>query len=178
MELERVDHLRFPYIDICRRPDGCLGHKVYWKRIHTNLHLNAWSCLTLSTCKPLLQPCCMGWVCVWQGKPPWWVGVPRDLFQGKWVRLKQIQCALNPAVITPKLKDKPTWVAFLPYVQMIYSCLTKCWPNIASRVLAYYLGRSPACFIRWRATWDWGLLGYTAYRASVVRCTSDSLIDL
>ena len=39
METEEDNHL--PFLDIYKRPDGTLGHKVYQKPAHTNLYLNA-----------------------------------------------------------------------------------------------------------------------------------------
>jgi hypothetical protein len=41
METESEGHLPFLDLDIYRRPDGSLRHKVYHKPIHTNLYLNA-----------------------------------------------------------------------------------------------------------------------------------------
>jgi len=35
MEIEEEDHLPFLDIDICRKMDGFLGHKVYRKPTHT-----------------------------------------------------------------------------------------------------------------------------------------------
>jgi hypothetical protein len=43
METESEGHVPFPDIDIYRRPDGFLGHRVYRKPTHTNLYLNAGS---------------------------------------------------------------------------------------------------------------------------------------
>jgi hypothetical protein len=40
VETEKDGHLPFLDIDIYRRPDGSLGHKVYRKPTHTNLYLN------------------------------------------------------------------------------------------------------------------------------------------
>jgi len=40
MEKEEEDHLPFLDIDIYRKMDGSLGHKVYQKSTHTNLHLH------------------------------------------------------------------------------------------------------------------------------------------
>jgi len=39
MEREEEGHLPFPDIDIYRKTDGSLGHKVYRKPTHTNLYL-------------------------------------------------------------------------------------------------------------------------------------------
>jgi hypothetical protein len=41
METENEGHLPFLDLDIYRRPDGSLGHKVYCKPTYTNLHLSA-----------------------------------------------------------------------------------------------------------------------------------------
>jgi hypothetical protein len=41
METECEGHLPFLDIEIYRRPDGSLGHKVYRKPTHANLYLNA-----------------------------------------------------------------------------------------------------------------------------------------
>jgi hypothetical protein len=48
METESEGHLPFLDLDIYRRPDGCLRHKVYCKPTHTNLYLNAKSHYHLS----------------------------------------------------------------------------------------------------------------------------------
>jgi hypothetical protein len=40
METDSEGHLPFLGLDIYRRPDGSLGHKVYRKPTHTNLYLN------------------------------------------------------------------------------------------------------------------------------------------
>jgi hypothetical protein len=40
MEKEKDAHLPYLDIDIYKRPDGSLGHKVYRKPTHTNLYLN------------------------------------------------------------------------------------------------------------------------------------------
>jgi hypothetical protein len=42
-ETEREGHLAFLYIDIYRRPNGSLDHRVYRKPIHTSLYLNVGS---------------------------------------------------------------------------------------------------------------------------------------
>jgi hypothetical protein len=49
------------------------------------------------------------------------------------------------------------------------------WPNITLNVLTCGLGISPISFDRCRTTWDWGLRGFTAYRASVVRYSTKML---
>jgi hypothetical protein len=41
METESEGHLPYLDLDIYRKPDGSLGHKVYRKPTHTNHYLNA-----------------------------------------------------------------------------------------------------------------------------------------
>jgi hypothetical protein len=43
METETVGHIPFLNIDVCRKRDGSLGHRVYRKPTHINLYLNATS---------------------------------------------------------------------------------------------------------------------------------------
>lgn len=52
------------------------------------------------------------------------------------------------------------------------------WPKTTLNVMACRLVRSPVSSVLWRTTWDWVLRGLTAYPASVVRSTSDKLVDL
>jgi hypothetical protein len=40
MEKEEDGHLPFLYIDIYRKPNGSLGHRVYRKPTHTNVYLH------------------------------------------------------------------------------------------------------------------------------------------
>jgi hypothetical protein len=46
METESEGHLPFLDLNIYRRPDGSLGHRVYRKPTHTNLYLSAMSTIT------------------------------------------------------------------------------------------------------------------------------------
>jgi hypothetical protein len=39
METEKDGHLPFLDVDVYRRPDYCLGHKLYRKSTHTNRYL-------------------------------------------------------------------------------------------------------------------------------------------
>jgi len=38
--MEKEGHLAFLDLDIYRKMDGSLGHKIYWKPTHTNLYLH------------------------------------------------------------------------------------------------------------------------------------------
>jgi hypothetical protein len=58
METERDDHLAFFDIDIYRRPDGSMGHKVYRKHTNNNLYLNPGSHHHPSNIKQFFQSWC------------------------------------------------------------------------------------------------------------------------
>jgi hypothetical protein len=74
METERDGHLPFLDIDIHRKPDGTLGHKVYRKPTHTNLCLNS----TLITILPRNRLYCPHWC---TGPDPF---VTRRACMGNW----------------------------------------------------------------------------------------------
>jgi hypothetical protein len=57
METERDGHSAILVIDIYRRPDNFLGHRVYRKLTHTNLYLSA-TCHHYPADKQL---CCPAW---------------------------------------------------------------------------------------------------------------------
>jgi len=60
VETEKDGHFSCHDIDVCRRPDGSLCHKVYWKHTHTNFYLNPGSHPILLANKQFLQPWCTG----------------------------------------------------------------------------------------------------------------------
>jgi hypothetical protein len=124
MEMEKDGHLPFLDIDVYKRPEGSLGHKVYRKPTRTNLYLNPGSqyhpCnkqAILATLVHRARALC-----------------DKDSLHGELEFLKttskengysckQIQRVLNPKVRTSKPKDKPTPVTLLPYVQTTSCCL-------------------------------------------------------
>ena len=92
--------------------------------------------------------------------------------------IKQISCALSPAIRTSKPTDKPTSVALLPYVQATYGQLSGMLAKRNIKCVGLPPSRSPLSCVPLSTTWAWGLRGYTSYPVSVVRCTSDRLVDL
>jgi hypothetical protein len=135
METESEGHFPFLDLDIYRRSDGSLGHKVYRKPTHTNLYLNAKSHhhpsnkqAVLSTLIHRARALC-----------------DEDSLQAEFVFLKdvfrengyndwQIHRALNRRPLLPQPDNKPHSVAFLPFVRTVF--------NRISRVLARHNIRS------------------------------------
>jgi hypothetical protein len=77
MKTEKYGHLPLLDIDIYRKPDGSLGHKVYCKPMHTNLNSNSHH-----------RPCnkhadTQGQIPLWLGKPTWWTVVSQGQFQAE-----------------------------------------------------------------------------------------------
>jgi multisubunit Na+/H+ antiporter MnhF subunit len=87
METERDGHLPFLDIDIYRRADSSLGHKVYCKPTHTNLNVND-SCHHTH---------------------------PTSILRQNGYTDQQIHRALNPPLMVAWPNEKPDSVAFLPY---------------------------------------------------------------
>ena len=122
IRIQEDSHLPFLDIDIYRRPDGSLDHKVYRKPIHNNLYMNPWS---LQHTSRSFKVGAHSQGPLRQGKPPWWVGFLKPTFRENFNSIKRIWRALNPAVRTSKQKQKPTSVTLLPHVQMTYGRLSR-----------------------------------------------------
>jgi hypothetical protein len=129
METESEGHLPFLDLDIYRRPDGSLGHKVYRKPTNTNLYLNAKSHHHPSNKHAVLP------TLIYRAR----ILCDEDSLQAELVFLKnvfrengysdrQIHRALNRRPLLPQLDNKPHSVAFLPFVGTVF--------NRISRVLA------------------------------------------
>jgi hypothetical protein len=120
METERDGHLPFLDIDIYRKPDGSLGHKVYRKPTHTNLYLNSNSHhhpsnkqAVLSTLVHRARSLCD------QESLHSELEFLRTAFRQNGYSNRQIRRALNsPARVAPT-PEKPDSVAVLPYVGTI-----------------------------------------------------------
>jgi hypothetical protein len=127
METESEGHLPFLDLDIYRRLDGCLGHKVYCKPTHTNVYLNAKSHHHPSNKQAVLSNL------IHRARAL----CDEDSLQAELVFLRdafkqngydwQFHRALNRSPQLPQ-PDKPHSVAFLPFVGTIF--------NRISRVLA------------------------------------------
>jgi hypothetical protein len=129
METESEGHHPFLDLDIYRRPDGCLGHKVYSKPTHTSLHLSPKSHhhpsnkqAVLST--PIHKARALCEEDSLQGELLFLRDVCNQNAYNDW----QIHRALNRRLHLPQPDNEPYSVAFLPFVGTVF--------NRISRVLA------------------------------------------
>jgi hypothetical protein len=131
MEIEEEGHLPFLDIDIYKKMDGSIEHKVYWKPTHTNLYLhqryhhhpaNKHSVLSslVHRAKAL---------CDQESLALELIFLTNVLKQNSYSH-QQIQRAMKLSTRTNKTEDKPTSTAYLPYIQTTYGRL--------SRMLAKY----------------------------------------
>jgi len=125
MEIEE-GHLPFLDIDIYRKTDASLGHKVYWKPTHTNLYLhhnthhhpaNKQSILTslIHRDKVLCD----------QDSLAQELEFLTTVFKDNAYSPQQIRRAMKPATRTAKTNDKPTATAYIPYTQTTYGRLSR-----------------------------------------------------
>jgi hypothetical protein len=126
METESGDHLPFLDLHIYRRPDDCLGHKVYCKRTYTNLYLSAKSHYhpsnkqaVLSTqihrARALCDEDSMQAELVFLRD----VFIPNDYID--W----QIHRALNCCLQLDQPDNKPNSIAFLPFVRTVFNHISR-----------------------------------------------------
>jgi hypothetical protein len=120
--MEKEDgHLPFLDIDIYTKPDGSLGHKVYQKTTHTNLYLhqnshhhpaNKQSVLAslIHRAKSLCD----------QDSLTQELEFLTAIFKDNGYSHQQIYRAMEPVARPPKINDKPTSTAYIPYTQTTY----------------------------------------------------------
>jgi len=154
------DHFpSFLDIDIYRRLDGFLGHKVYWKPTHTNLYQKLRSHHHSSNIQAVLSALVHRARALGDGER---CHDELEFLMTTWrdngCSLKEIQHALNPSIRTSKSKDKPIFHS-LSICPTTYGWLSRCWQNATSQMLAWRLGRSLASSVQWRTAWNWGLWG-------------------
>src|SRR5215469_1292483 len=126
MEIEKDGHLPFLDIDVYRKTDGALGHKVYRKPTHTNLYLqqsshhhpaNKHSVLTSLTHRAIT-------LCD-QDSLPHELDFLTSVFKMNGYSSQQIQRAMEPTNPTTKKEDKPISTACLPYTQTTFGRLSR-----------------------------------------------------
>jgi hypothetical protein len=126
---EELSHLPFLDLDIYRRPDGSLGHKVYRNPTHTNLYLNAKShhhpsnkqavlAILIHRARALCDEDSLQAELVFL----------KDVFKENGYNNQQIHRALNHHPQLPQPDNEPHSVAFLHFVGTVF--------NLISRVLA------------------------------------------
>jgi hypothetical protein len=126
MATESKGHLPFLDLDIYRRSDGSLRHKVYRKPTHANLYLNAKSHhhpsnkqAVLSTLVHRVRALCDEDSL--QGE----LVFPRDVFKQEGYNDRQIHRALNHHTHLDQPDNEPNSVAFLPFVGTIFNHINR-----------------------------------------------------
>ena len=118
---KQESHLPFLDIDIYRKTDGSLGHKVYRKSNHTNLYLhqnshhhpaNKQSVLAslIHRAKALCD----------QDSLPQELEFLTTVFKDNGYSSQQIRRAMKPVTQTAKTDEKPTSTAYIPYTNNIW----------------------------------------------------------
>jgi hypothetical protein len=117
METEIDGHLPFLDIDIYRRPDGSLGHKVFRKPTHTNLYLHATSHhhpsnkqSVLSTLVHRARAICD------EDSLQEELSLLKEVFKQNGFSERQINRTLNRLPRARQPDNKPESIAYLPYV--------------------------------------------------------------
>ena len=125
MEIEENGRLPFLDIDIYKRKDGSLGHKVYRKRTHTNLYLHQLSHhhpankhSVLSSLIHRAHALCD------QDSLPQELDFFTTVLKQNGYSNRQIERAMKPARQTPE-PEKPTSTAYIPYSNNTYGRLSR-----------------------------------------------------
>jgi hypothetical protein len=126
METESEGHLTFLDIDIYRRPDGSLDHRVYRKTTHTNLYLNAGSHNHPSSKQAVLSTLVnrARALCDQESLHAELVFL-KDVFRQNGYNDRQIHRVLNRRPNISHPEDNPDSVAFLPYVGSIFNRISR-----------------------------------------------------
>jgi hypothetical protein len=124
MEIEENGHLPFLDIDIYKKADGSLGHKVYLKPTHTNLDLHQLSHhhpankhSVLSSLIHRTRALCD------QDSLPQELDLLTTVFKNNGYNDHQIR-AMKPARQTSEPDKKPTSTASIPYINNTYGRLS------------------------------------------------------
>jgi hypothetical protein len=129
MEIER-GHLPFLDIDIYRKIDGSLGHKVYRKPTHTNLYLHQRSHHHPANKHSVLSSLVhrAKALCDQESLAPELTFLT-NVFKQNGYSQQQIQRAIKPATRTNKIEDKPVQPTYhTPKPHTADSA--ECWLNI------------------------------------------------
>ena len=126
MEIEEAGHLQFLDIDIYRKPDGSLGHKVYRKPTHTNQYLHRNSHHHPANKKSVLSSLIhrAKALCDQDSLTQELVFLI-TVFKGNGYSPQQIRRAMKHTPRIKKTNDKPVATAVLPYTQTTYGCLSR-----------------------------------------------------
>jgi hypothetical protein len=126
METKKDGHLPFLDIDIYRKIDGSLGHKVYRKPTHTNLYLQQNSHHYLANKQYDLTSLIHRATSLCdQDSLPQELEFLTTVFKINGYSQQQIRRAMEPTTPTAKNEDKPTATAYLTYTQNTYGRLVR-----------------------------------------------------
>jgi hypothetical protein len=130
METKSEGHLPFLDLDIYRRPDGSLGHKVYRKHTHTNLYLIVNSHHHPSNKQAVLSTLIhrARALCVKDSLQAELVFL-RDVLKQNGYNDRQINRALNRLPHLDQPDNKPNSIAFLSLVGPVFN---RSWPDTSN----------------------------------------------
>jgi hypothetical protein len=127
METERDGHIAFLEINVYRRPDSSLGHRVYGKPTHTNLYLSATSHLHPVNKQAVLFTLVHRAKAICDSN-----SLPQELkflhktFRDNGYSEWQILHALSPPKrAPPQRREDPASVAFLPFVGTVFNRISR-----------------------------------------------------
>jgi len=126
MEIEEEGNLPFLDINVYRKVDCSLGHKVYQKPTHTNLYLHQKSHHHPANKHSVLSSLVhrAKTLCDQENLAPELTFLT-NVFKQNGYSHQQIQRAIEPATLTNKTEDKPMSTAYLPYTQTTYGRLSR-----------------------------------------------------
>ena len=126
IEIEEDGHLPFLDIDIYRKRDSSLGHKVYRKPIHTNLYLHQLSHHHPANKHPVLSSLIHRARALRdQESLAHELEFLTTVLKNNGYNNSQIQRAMKPAARTSEPKDQPTSTAYIPYTNNTYGRLSR-----------------------------------------------------
>jgi hypothetical protein len=126
MEIEKDGHLPFLDIDVYRKTDGSLGHKVYCKPTHTSLYLQQSSHHHPANKQSLLTSLTHTAITLCdQDSLPQELNFLTSVFKMNGYSPQQIQRAMKPTVPATKKEDKPTSTVYLPHTQTTFGRLSR-----------------------------------------------------
>ena len=179
MEIEEEGLLPFLDIDIYRKQDGSLGHRVHSKPIHTNQYLHHNSHHHPANKKSVLSSLIhrAKALCDQDSLIQELVFLT-TVFKDNGYSSQQIRRAMKPTPQTTKTKDKPVVTVILPYTQTTSEWLSRMLAkhNIKSialppgKIHSYLPPIKDALGLR-------TLGGFKASHVNVAKCTLDRAVD-
>jgi hypothetical protein len=134
---EKEGYLPFLDIDVYRKTDGSLGHKVYREPTHTNLYLHRNSHHHPAHKQPVLPSLIHRAAALCdQDSLNHELEFITTVFKNNGYSTQQILRALKPPTKTTNTNDKPTSTAYIPYTQTTYGRLSRMLAKHNIRIIA------------------------------------------